>query len=566
MKTKILLSGCALSLVTAFSACSDEMNSHTWTNYDYDYIAETFSSVSSFVTAIYGELDNGYARYGNAMDASACDEAIYSVSGSTVENFFNGSWSANTPITGMWEECYQGISDCNNYLEDFAGKLTFSEYELDSNYDKNLYAYQKSAYEVRALRAYFYFLLVQRFGDVPLVTTKISTDEVNKLGRTPAQDVLKFICDECDAVAPEIPYGWSVSSEMVSAEPGRVNGLFALALKARAALYAASPLFNTANDQTLWLTAAQASSDLIKTATEAGLKLEAYEDIWDADNYTSSKEVIFARRLGQSYTYEAANFPRGTESGAGGNCPTQTLVEAYSLKNGSDVDWSNPAAAVAQFGDFDPRFALTVAVNGETGWPSYMKNVPLETYEGGAHGLPLTGATQTGYYLKKLLNGSVDFSSSSTQKKLHNWVVFRLGEFYLNYAEAAYRATGSPNAVPTGCDMTAVEAVNVIRQRTGIKMPELPSTLTGDEFWTKYQKERMVELAFEGHRFFDVRRWKEGAAHSDVLVLKITKNDDGSFSYRRETVQRTWNDKMYLFPISQSEIVKNPNLGQNPGW
>lgn len=558
-------------MAAALASCQDQMDSHQWTNYDYNYISETFSSVSSFVTGIYGELDNGYARYGNAMDASACDEAVFAKQGDNVEKFFNGTWGPSEPITSAWKDCYQGIADCNNYLTDFARKLSFPEYKYDANYQKDLYKYQKSEYEVRALRAYYYFLLVQRYGDVPLVTGKIDQTAVNSLTRTPAAEVMKFICDECDSATANLPYDWT--SELAQAEPGRVNELFSRALKARTLLYAASPLYNTANDQSLWLKAAKASEELIKAATAAGLKLEAYDKIWDKDNYTSNKEVIFARRLGASYSYEAANFPVGTEKGQGGNCPSQTLVEAYQQKDGTDVDWSNPAAAMEliaandeKASKMDPRFRMTILVNGETGWPKELSGKQLETFEGGANGLPVTNGTPTGYYLKKLLNGSVNFAASSTQKPLHNWVVFRLGEFYLDYAEAAFRATGSPAAVPEGCSMTAIEAVNVIRQRKGVDMPALPATLTASEFWTRYEKERMVELAFEGHRFFDVRRWKEGAQHADVLVMKITRNADGSLNYSRETVKRPWDDKMYFFPISTTELMKNPNLKQNPGW
>ena len=91
--------------------------------------------------------------------------------------------------------------------------------------------------------------------------------------------------------------------------------------------------------------------------------------------------------------------------------------------------------------------------------------------------------------------------------------------------------------------------------------------MTNDEFWDVYKTERMVELAFEGHRFWDVRRWKEADEHfTSVDEMKLTLNSDSTISYERNTVSHTWDDKMYLFPIPQSEIQKNPNLTQNPGW
>ena len=91
--------------------------------------------------------------------------------------------------------------------------------------------------------------------------------------------------------------------------------------------------------------------------------------------------------------------------------------------------------------------------------------------------------------------------------------------------------------------------------------------MSNDEFWEKYKKERMVELAFEGHRFWDVRRWKEADKYfTEIERMNIVSNGDGTFTYQRETVSRRWDDKMYLYPIPQTERMKNPNLEQNPGW
>ena len=146
--------------------------------------------------------------------------------------------------------------------------------------------------------------------------------------------------------------------------------------------------------------------------------------------------------------------------------------------------------------------------------------------------------------------------------------MFRLGEFYLNYAEATFKYLGSADATTVELPMSARQAVNVIRNRQDVKMPELAEGLNNDEFWKKYENERMVELAFEGHRFYDVRRWKEGSKLATITEMKITKNEDGTFTYTRNVVNRGWDDKMYFFPISKSELLKhtNPDFKQNPGW
>ena len=140
-----------------------------------------------------------------------------------------------------------------------------------------------------------------------------------------------------------------------------------------------------------------------------------------------------------------------------------------------------------------------------------------------------------------------------------------MGEFYLNYAEAVFYYLGSADAVSTEFTMSAREAVNVVRNRSDVQMPEVPEGLTNNQFVEKYRRERMVELAFEQHRFWDVRRWKAGDIQRSIVQMQITKNND-TYTYKRVISNRYWDDKMYLFPIPDSEIRKNPNLIQNPGW
>jgi len=135
-------------------------------------------------------------------------------------------------------------------------------------------------------------------------------------------------------------------------------------------------------------------------------------------------------------------------------------------------------------------------------------------------------------------------------------------EFYLNYAEAVFKYLGSADATTAEFPMSAREAANKTRRRVG--MPDLSSS--GD-FWTRLCNERFVELAFEGHRFWDVRRWKEADRYfKEIYEMKLAKDSDGNISYTRRKVERQWDDRMYLFPIPQTERMKNGNLLQNPGW
>ena len=331
-------------------------------------------------------------------------------------------------------------------------------------------------------------------------------------------------------------------------EAGRVTQGTALALKARAALYRASKLFSGGEDRNLWREAAVANKAVIDYCTANGIRLGKYTDIWGTDNYQAS-EMIFVRRIGDTSSPEYTNFPVGMENASSGNCPTQTLVDAYESKDN---------------GDKDPRFGMTIACNGDK-WPNTNPN-PLETFIGGKNGLPLPYATPTGYYLKKYLDASTDISAESgSGGKRHNWVIFRLGEFYLNYAEAIYRYLGAAGATDNEFRMSACAAINKVRQRSDVQMPDFPDNISNTEFWERYKKERMVELAFEQHRFWDVRRWKEGG-FTKIGRMQITQKEDGNFLYERTNKSLVWDDKMYFFPIPASEMRKNPNLSQNPGW
>ncbi|MDO4163235.1 MAG: RagB/SusD family nutrient uptake outer membrane protein [Bacteroides sp.] len=543
-----------------------------YSNYDEDYISESYENVIAIITNVYSMLDYDFGQnYSGGMLASACDEAEYAYSSNDICDFTNGSWSASNPQSVIWTDSYEAIQICNYYLENFQG-MDFEELELNDDYKAQMFRYTNSFNEARLLRAYFYFNLARAYGDVPYFTETVSTDNVNTLTRTPVLQVFDSIMATCDELYTELPADYTNlgTSGISPSETGRFTCYAALALKARTALYAASPLFNTDGDESRWEAAVEANKAVIDTCLANGFQLNDYEDLWGTSNW-SNTEMIFVRRYsktttGASSVLEGYNYPIGTTGGNSGNCPSQNLVDAYEMQatglawdeDGSGYDAENP------YDGRDPRFEMTIAKNGDT-WPTSY-GTTLATYYGGTNGLPTSGATPTGYYLKKYLDGNIDLSSSSTYKtSVHSWITYRLGEFYLNYAEAIFQLTGSADD-DGGYGMTAREAVNVIRNRDDVQMPEFEEGMTADAFWEKYQNERMVELAFEGHRFYDLRRWEEGDKLSSITEMNITLNDDGSYTYERETVSRTWDDKMYLFPIPQTEIAKNPNLTQNSGW
>lgn len=560
MKLKNILFG--LACMSFMASCAD-LDYREYTTYDKSYVFTDFGRTGAVVTNIYSYLDSDLPADGSLC--SACDESEYAWSWSTVLGYTDGRWSS-TNAYSRWS--FEGIRKANFFLEESVN-ADFSELRFDKNYEAEMKRFNRYQYEVRFLRAYFYFNLARAYGDVPLITKVLTEEEANQVSRTPVAEVFDFIVKECDDIADELPVDYTKlendAANGTSPETGRITKQTVLALKARTLLYWASPLFNKDNDPTLWQRAAQANKDVIDFCDANNIQLGKYSEIWGTDNY-KAKEMIFVRRIGDTNSPETTNFPVGMENGNSGNCPSQTLVDAYEMQatgkawdeEGSGYDANNP------YSGRDPRLGMTIAVNGDK-WPDTNPN-PLETYTGGRNALPIAGATPTGYYLKKYLDSTTDISSSTgSGGKRHSWVTFRLGEFYLNYAEAVFNYLGSADATDAVFTMSPVEAVNKVRNREDVKMPDFPSGMSADEFVQKYRRERMVELAFEGHRFWDVRRWKDGDSQKNIIEMQITKNGD-NYTYQRVTKSRYWNDKMYLFPIPDSEMRKNPNLTQNPGW
>ena len=579
MKHKnILLLAVAL---LCFAACQKQMNYAEYNIYDKDYITQTFENVGGFMPQIYNALEYDFGNYSSgAMLASASDESEYSLRGNAIEDFYNGGWSASNPKSTTWSNMYTGIANCNLVLSEMQG-LKFDELVLNKDYPQQMYRYQNYQYEARLMRAFFYFNLVRQYGGVPMPTPEMSLEEINSMTRSTSDEVFSFIISECKDIQDKIIKDYTDLGDMAlgTAETGRADQLAVLALKAKAALYWASPLFNPSGDKERWHNAATYNKELVAACEARGKGLSAkYDDLWSTLNYTTPdivKEIVFARRVnGTNNNAESYNYPVGIEKAAsvtsvdniiGANCPTQNLVDAYDMLNGKGINEDGSGYDPQDpYKDRDPRLALTVAVNGAQ-WPTYSGAPKLQTYVGGANGQPLVGATTTGYYLRKLLHGSIDLRSNSRyQVDYHSYVLFRMGGIYLDYAEAVFRYLGGADATSGEFPVSAAELASKTRVRAG--MPAFESGMSNDKFWEKYKNERMVELAFENHRFWDVRRWKEADKYfKNIVEMQITQDGDG-FKYTRNTVTRQWDDKMYLFPIPQSERMKNPNLEQNPGW
>lgn len=549
----LLLTSCADLDYTEETTRDEE-----WT---FNYFNE---GIKGLVSGVYAQVyNNEFASNSAYFLAGATDEAQYALEAGEINGYTNGGWSPANPFDRTWTKSYTAIADANMFLEKL-DEADISDWEQNPEYSKWESQLELFPYELRFLRAYFYFELFKTYGDVPLVTTTLTNAQANSVKRTPADEIVKFIVEECDAVAPYLPVTYETE---VGSEVGRATRIAAAALKARTLLYAASPLHNPTGDKTKWAKAAEACKYVLDNAANWGLSLSAYGSLWGHDAFYN-KELIFGLGRGDDSdngnVFEKANYPVGVENGSSGNCPTQSLVDQYEYQdNGETFGERHPGNIDLNLQDpyegLDPRFALTVVKNGDE-WPSNgaQKKV-METFVGGFNGAPKYGATPTSYYLRKYVDGACVTTADNQTYRRHTWIVFRLGEFYLDYAEAVFNATGSANDATYG--MTANEAVNVLRNRDDIQMP--PFTEDGDEWVKRYERERLVELAFENHRFWDVRRWKKGAQYFKTIQAATIST---GLVLTRSTITRQWDEKYNFYPIPQSELIKNSNLTQNPGW
>lgn len=536
-----------------FSAC-DYLDYDEGNYLQKEDVYTVLSRVKSSVTNIYSYLPSGFTQVGNAMLASACDEAVFADDVDQVHQYFNGAWSSSHTLDSRWNY-FDAIRAANQFLievekQDYEDYL----YDKDPTYDVLMQNVEWYKAEVRALRAFYYFELAKRYGDVPLTLEILTEQQANSITRASFKDVIDFVVSECDTVAEVLLESYSAS---VDKETGRITKGAALALKARALLYAASPLHNTNNDVEEWKAAAKAAADVIDLKTYI-LNLR-YSD--NFNNFkTANTELILERREGNSNSFEKINYPIGYVGGKSGNCPTQNLVDCYEMK-ATGLAVSNSASGYDSslpYDGRDPRLALTILYNG-----AFWKGEMVEVFEGGSNGAPIRYATPTGYYLKKYVIENIKLEPPVTKAE-HTWVLFRYAEVLLNYAEAMNEAYGPDDAATF--DMTARDAVNQVRSRFDVRMPDFPLGMTPNDFRSKLQNERMVELAFEGHRFWDLRRWKIAEQSKTIKGVEV-KPIEGGFEYTPIIVeQRNFQDKMYLYPIPYFENAINSNLGQNTGW
>ncbi len=552
MKTKIFTILAAAAILPVSCARDLEVNENVY--HSKEYMFADFGMVKDVMTNAYGYLKDGFSAVGETMTECATDDAVYANTPNTIKGFYDGSWSANNVIDDCWSTLYSAIRSCNYLIENCPEDFEVAKYLEE--YQRNVDQLKNYPWEAKTLRAYFHFELLKRYNNIVIADTTFRAEEVNSLRQTDYATAARWIAEELEDAAYNLPatYSGTFYSEL-----GRVTRGFALAMRSRVLLYAASPLNNPDSDPTLYAEAAIAAKEMLDVnASDKTFGL--FDDPFQGE----AKDVIFGIRLGANNAFERANFPAGYEGGHSGICPTLNLVEAFDKADGTPFDPSTDADALLDGTKRDPRFAKTILFNG-----AMFKDQPVESFRGGRNGLPLDEASPTSFYLRKFLKEATILSAGNTTSYQHLWPVIRLPEVYLNYAEALFEATGNPSFKGAlggvTFNMSPVEAVNAVRNVYGLA--GIPSGTDADSFRKRLHNERRVELAFEGHRFWDLRRWKEGESTTQIYGLDIMKNADESLTCTKIKVQtRLWDDKMYFYPIPEVERHKNTNLSQNSGW
>jgi len=498
---------------------------------------------------------------------------------------------ARRPILGS---LFTAIRICNMTLQNIkllqADQVTIDDYTAQAHF----------------VRAFAHFELFRIWGPMPYITKALGPEDQWDIPRLSKHETLIRIAADMDTAATffakaglmrrdnPIP---GAPGHLSNAEQARPNGVAAKAFKSRALLYAASPLNNELGIKD-WENAAIASWEAINIAKQNGYDLQVaakYKDNYVGVSYTN--EQLWGYSYG-SWAWNNGN-QQGMTNGVFGNsksswsgeCPTQNFVDKFETKDGYPLNTQADRDAAIAAGKFkeqdpyanrDPRFYIDIIHNQASniiGWSNAKAQIWYQLNSNGTYSYgelinPNTlGITRTGYYSRKRW---METSYKNQTSKQVTDPIIRLGELYLNYAEAANEAYG-PNGMAPGASLTAVQAVNVIRTRIGQPNVLAKYTVSKDEFRPRVKNERNIELCFEGHYYFDIRRWKDAPVCyagplMGVTVEKVAVSPTYPTGYKYDRYplssdrQSNWKDAMYYLPFNTEDTYKMKKFVSNEVW
>ncbi|MGM9840804.1 MAG: RagB/SusD family nutrient uptake outer membrane protein [Candidatus Limisoma sp.] len=583
IKKSLLIASCTTAMAVLMASCTniDEIDDGRLTD---KAVFGNPKKVAGYLNYCYANLTSrGMVLEGTTMLASYCDEAydVYDQLNGAPERWMAGRvTSFDNPITnpGGWSNCYEGIRKCNKFLENIDEAETYDEDERES--------FRAQAY---GLRAYYYLCLVKNYGGVPLILNNIGLDIPADTKRATFAECARQIISDCEKVLEvsdeNIRLTWF--SGTLEDDRYRFSKGMACAIMSEAALYAASPLNN---DGTFtWAEAAEVTKraldlclehgyELFKTAPTNNAALSCYDLYFtmrsDVQGVIDKETIMEAPN--QMTVWSDNGLPSILGQVKAGACPTQELIDSYETIDGkmpilgyADAQHLepiiNPEATLyneqSPYTNRDPRLESTIYHYNSLLAPG--GSVKIDTRPTGAYAPSESSIrnTRTGYYLRKFFGYKSDRSTNFDGY----FKIFRLAELYLNYAEALNEA--SQGSTP----QAALDAINAVRERVG--MPAIEAGISTDDFRTRVRNERRVELAFEDHRFYDVRRWNILSEDKAVTGISVIPGKLGRVTYERVLVNDSrvaTTDKYLRLPIPGDEINKlKTHTGsdfQNVGW
>lgn len=545
-------------LVALASGCSDMLDVQPTTFISDEALWKDKNLIKQFVANTYGSMLCGFNRctagYGQdwsmswAGNLDAGTDDFASVSDSPIYTQLNKDaiTAQSCPfVEEIWNQEYKVIRKCNIIIDRIP---TVDEQVLSATEKLRLDA------EARFLRAFCHFELARTFGKAPLLLKAQELGDELKVAPSSFADIVDFVKKECDLYAKNLPPTYSED------ETGHATRGAFFALKSRALLYLASPL-NSKDDAKKWAEAAKAAQDV--------MDLNVYELYKEGktpyrsmqfDKTAVNKEVIFERR----FTFPEAphnihmmwSLDAEDAGSWNGLYPTQNLVDAYETVNGKLID--DPANDMYDeqnpYENRDARFYQSIIYNGST-WETHLMSMVTNTVDPSKSGSckPKLGKARCGYGPKKFieeLDPSTNLYGGYAQS--NNWPYFRYAEILLNYAEAQNEALAAP-------DQSVYDAINEVRSRSG--QPVLPDNLSKEEMRKRIKNERRIELLLEEHRFYDLRRWKDGSVLAEPIMGMNIYDDNVTLKYEVSKVEdRVFTGEHYYLPIPLTEQQKNPLL------
>lgn len=561
----------AALLFCTVNSCDEDLDIEVTGAFAEDLVLSTPEQVELLLFSTYNStenwgLDNGiwWTRRFNIETASF--EAKFNFQNRDLMRIRAG-WTAGNPgfFRNQWSKYYTYIRQANLFFEQVEGSPAMAQ---DPEAINVLMA------EMRFLRANLYSKLIKFFGGVPLITTAHTLDDDFNIPRNTYEECVDFIVSELDAAAAVLPDTRSGD------EFGRATSYSALAVKARTLLYAASDLHDatlapqgtnrelyTYSKTSKWQDASDAAKAIIDMVGGRDLTAtpdaRAYQDLFLSVN----DDILFARPFGATILafgtdanslWDKTQSPNG-DDGWGLSSPTHNYVLQYNMADGTTTSGGTYDAANPNDGR-EMRYYANINFQGAEfrGNPiNYALSLNPDVYPHGDDSPEGLGNVRhssfTGYNIRKFQNEGLSNIQDPTPGR--PLILYRLAEVYLNYAEAQ---------AELGNDAEARTYLNKVASRA--LLPAI--TASGDELKEAIKRERRVELAFEGHSFFDERRWMvEDHLGMDVRGLRWTTQVDGSQTHEEYTVvTRPWFPRMYYLPIPQSEIDRTAALIQNDGY